>query len=708
MIQQVGSTNSPCTDVLHYDPGDMESPDFLNSVVASLRVSLMKNVPSLISIILLFSAVAVLPAPPRPEPVERAALFDQPMKRVERFRLQQMLLSSFSQKNFDAAQQIAIRLTDLDPDDPNGWYNLACVQAVSGQTQSALSSLKRSVEKGFRDITRLQTDKDLESLRVESMFAEILEIAMTPYVPDHPVIPFQPGEIKNSVALVTEQNTGWSNERMSLITYFDPAPRSPISRDQIIGTSAAEVLVNAWIREGTAAGHYGDLYDNRDRDHSNLNLTKFPMLAHVEYSPEASKAEADWGMRIGQAFEQPTFGNSSTAQVNTPFWRSNPRMLMHDDMLMKIAWSQFVNNQLYCYPEHNDFDTTHGDVYVANTPFWIISQGSSGSDQPFLEAIALTLAAFHPDVKKTLVDNHILIAVLQKILRQSQMSILTDEDYLSGSAHPVVFQSERLDPLRMVRMAHEMTHETIPPLVRLKVVEEDLGLPGKDYFHSGPAEKLFDTPSAISRVFRSTAFQRRMVIDASDSVDVAARPMTFRWVVLQGDTERVHIRPLDDAGTRAEVMIEWHERAAIPGLTGMDSNRVDVGVFAAVHIGSDNAISLPGFVSSFTLANEKRTYNEKRQIESVDYADPVISRRYVDPFIDIPKNWRDEYHYNKQNELLGWTRVMADQPPQEFSADGRLISKRDADKNPVAWQRVRYEPVQQSDGTVSLKQVTVE
>ena len=184
--------------------------------------------------------------------------------------------------------------------------------------------------------------------------------------------------------------------------------------------------------------------------------------------------------------------------------------------------------------------------------------------------------------------------------------------------------------------------------------------------------------------------------------------MTFRWVVLQGDTERIHIRPLDDAGTRAEVMIEWHERAAVPGLTGIDSNRVDIGVFAAVHTGSDKAISLPGFVSSFTLANEKRTYNEERQIESVDYADPVISRRYVDPFIDVPKNWRDEYHYNEQNELQGWTRFMADQPPQEFSADGRLISKRDADTNPIAWQRVRYEPVQQSDGTVSLKQVTTE
>ncbi len=38
----------------------------------------------------------------------------------------------------------------------------------------------------------------------------------------------------------------------------------------------------------------------------------------------------------------------------------------------------------------------YGDLYPTNTPYLIISQGSSGSDQPFMRAIPFTLAASAP------------------------------------------------------------------------------------------------------------------------------------------------------------------------------------------------------------------------------------------------------------------------------------------------------------------------
>ena len=166
-------------------------------------------------------------------------------------------------------------------------------------------------------------------------------------------------------------------------------------------------------------------------------------------------------------------------------------MVTHDDAFTKIVYNEFLNNQMYCYPEHNDFDPEHGDVYPANTPFWVISQGSSGSDQPFMEAISLTLAAFRPDVRQKLIESHWLMHVVQMLLRRSQKSVQTDDDYYSGKAHPVVFQSSELDPLRMVQMAHDLTVETLPAMVRIQVVEEDLGVLGRDYFHPSAAEKLF-------------------------------------------------------------------------------------------------------------------------------------------------------------------------------------------------------------------------
>jgi hypothetical protein len=662
----------------------------------------MRRIPVLTSIAVLVFTVAVPGMTNRDPPVERAALFDLPMKRIQQLKLQQLLLSSVAQKRLDIAGQIAEQLTHLDPDEPTVWYNLACLQAVSGQTQPALKNLNTAVQRGFRDLRQLEMDADLQSLRSEAAFAEILKAAKEPFVPKAAPV-FQPGRIANGVAMVTEQNTRWDNSRLSLMTSFEPLSPAD-SRTRIVGNSAAEVAVNGWLAEGTAAGHHGDLYDNRDRDHSNLNLAKFPQLVRVEYSRGASKADADWCIRSGQAFEQPTFGNSSTAQVGSPFWRSNPRMVMHDNLLMMLVYNQFVNNQMYCYPEHNDFDTTHGDVYPANTPFWVISQGSSGSDQPFLEAIALTLAAFRPEVKRTLVEKQMLMSTVQMLLRRSQKSVQTEEDYFSGKAHPVVFQSSELDPLRMVQLAHDLTLTSLPPVARLKVIREDLGTPGKDYFHPVPAERLFDTPAAIARVYRSTAFQRRMVVDAAESVDVNGSLLKFRWSVLQGDPNRVRIRPLNDTASRAEVTIEWHERTAIPGLDGMQTNRVDIGVFAI----SETATSLPAFVSSFTLANEKRIYNDQRLIESVDYGDAEVSRRYVDPVLDLPKNWRDEYHYDQSGALLGWTRTIPREAPQEFAADGRLVVRNDERGMPVDWREVRYEELSQNGQPSRLQQVVID
>jgi len=75
------------------------------------------------------------------------------------------------------------------------------------------------------------------------------------------------------------------------------------------------------------------------------------------------------------------------------------------------------------YPEHRDHDVGlngdgggYGDVYPTNTPYLIASQGSSGSDQPFMRAIPFTLAAFRPEVKKKLVETGLLMPTIQMIL----------------------------------------------------------------------------------------------------------------------------------------------------------------------------------------------------------------------------------------------------------------------------------------------------
>ncbi len=252
----------------------------------------------------------------------------------------------------------------------------------------------------------------------------------------------------------------------------------------------------------------------------------------------------------------------------------------------------------------------------------------------------------------------------------------------------------------MVQMAHDLQLDRLPPMIQLKVLEEDLGVPGRDYFHPGPGERLFDTPAAIARLYRTAASQRRMIVDASTSADLNRRPLSFRWVLLQGDPQRVSIRQLNSNGSRAEIIFRWHESHPVPGSPELMSNRVDVGVFAF----NGDWYSAPGFVTSFSLRNEKRNYDASQRIRSIDYAAPGSSPKYVDPLIDVSRNWRDEYHYTDDGQLVGWARRIPGQVQQQFHRDGTLIMDFDPHGRPLETRVVRYTASQTPRGTRRLVQ----
>jgi hypothetical protein len=236
----------------------------------------------------------------------------------------------------------------------------------------------------------------------------------------------------------------------------------------------------------------------------------------------------------------------------------------------------------------------------------------------------------------------------------------------------------------MVTKSHQLRPDSLPPLVRLKVIEEAPGRPGVDYFDVAPRERLCDTPAAIGRVFKTTQYYMRMVVSAEESGDLDGKPLTYHWSVLRGDADRIEIKRLNQAGSAAELTIPYHTRLAATESCPIESNRVDIGVF--VHNGDH--YSAPAFVSFFFLDNEQRTYDQQQRIMSVDYA-PAGRRTYVDPLIDLPKAWRDEYHYGQDGQLVGWTRIRGEQQEQ-FTAAGRLILKRDDQGQPTETAAVRY------------------
>lgn len=66
-------------------------------------------------------------------------------------------------------------LVGLIPENPTAQYNLACSQALLGQTQAALETLARAVECGYDDARFLAEDDDLVSLREDPRFQALLE-----------------------------------------------------------------------------------------------------------------------------------------------------------------------------------------------------------------------------------------------------------------------------------------------------------------------------------------------------------------------------------------------------------------------------------------------------------------------------------------------------------------------------------------------------
>ena len=414
--------------------------------------------------------------------------------------------------------------------------------------------------------------------------------------------------------------------------------------------------------QGRAGGLAGVVYDNRDRGHSHLDVRAFPQLTPVLYDESLRAADLDNGIAGPILFRAPVIGNSSTAVTSGPAPRSLGRLAMTVGPGPFRAWQGYASNHLYVYPAHRD----HGeiDLFPANWPYMVLSQGSSYSDRPFVEALLLTLASFSPETRGRLEASRLVAPTLQMILRRTQAGIYGRASYLSGAAHPTVFSHDRLQPERMAAMAGAMEPDDIPPLVVLRVEEET--------FHTRAgladlSERLFDTPAAIARIWRGWEVEKEMVVSAAGTRDPNGREVAFDWVLLRGDPEHVRITPLDDRGARARVVIGWHERRPVMLRAEQLGDRVDIGVFTrnGVH---DSA---PAFVSVSFPAHERRAFETgpdgMQRLAAVDY-DAIGRGQSFDSVLHWSAPWRDVFAHDARGRITGWTRHHAEGQREVFGA----------------------------------------
>lgn len=75
---------------------------------------------------------------------------------------------------FAEGLQIDKRLVGLRPHDPLAHYNLACSYALLKKPEQALKVLRRAVELGYRDFRYMREDRDLDSIRHDPRFRQLL------------------------------------------------------------------------------------------------------------------------------------------------------------------------------------------------------------------------------------------------------------------------------------------------------------------------------------------------------------------------------------------------------------------------------------------------------------------------------------------------------------------------------------------------------
>jgi hypothetical protein len=419
---------------------------------------------------------------------------------------------------------------------------------------------------------------------------------------------------------------------MTAIIFIGSTQAQVTTRNDGVG-----ILLNEWYRDGTAAGLASISYENRDGRHSMLESSLYPQVRVFEHSqttgPEKGPASI---LRM-----EPTVGNCSMAATAVS-GGSLPRFNMMDPAGGRFLMMQYLANNLFVYPEHQDHDIGangiggYGDLFPANTPAVLISQGSSGSDQPFVKAVLATIAAFPRETQRVLTQKRLLMPTVQAILRQCNRAVKTPEDYFTGAAHPVVFDSAILHEEKMVRMAQAMTPDMIPPIAQVEVVEESEPESGKHFFEVPKpiTHKLADARVSISRIFRGAMDDYVMVIHLGKSADLMGRPVQLRIQLLQGDPQAVRI---ESSGSQPYARLRFRWQPPFITREGIRSHRVDIGVFAS----NGMSISAPAIISLYMLPNERRFYNAQGRLAEIDYHTP-------NPDLGLPGS----------DEDLRWLRLM--------------------------------------------------
>ena len=464
-----------------------------------------------------------------------------------------------------------------------------------------------------------------------------------------------------------------------------PDPNSPIAKD--MSNDTTNFLINQYTL-GKAAGNEDDFYYNADNEHILIDISLHPQVERV--------------MSLPSYTTHTVVGINESTGINGLY--SNVSWLFMDNQnKADQAYSWVTSNQFKWYPSVRTFDVNepdHDDMMRANFFYLGTSVGKSGSERDEMMKLYYTLAAFKPEVKTVLKAEGLLMPTYQMISRRARVD--SNEEYLTGKAHPVAF-ADRDNSLAMVTLANQINLDDIPPMIQMEVIDETFQKSINSHFsESFTTEYLFTTKASIARSYRSEAQEKMMIVDLSESYDVNSRPLSYHFVVLQGDPDLIEIKLLNNEGSRAKITFKYHQRY-FADHTQRHSNRVEVGAF--VHNGA--YYSPPGFITSLSINKQLRKVDMQESKLSIEYINNAtraalygLSADSFNETADLSKSksWdKDEFYLNYSGHPIYFHRsevkyhfLISDQRylVKSFDNDGRpnLVREQFLSGDPVGFR----------------------
>ena len=560
-----------------------------------------------------------------------------------------------------AMGEICAAALKADPTDAVWQYNYACALADGPDSKAALDALEKAVQLGYRDAKGIAADQDFEKVNTLPRFKELVKLAEAtakdpvPGVPVPQVLEAQAGK----TVRMTESNLVWNAQ---------------------LGMYQALVKYDG-----------GDLYVNRDNNHSALRFGRYPGVARVDLPKKANQNWVNTGLPNTLYGGIPVFGNVSQGYHKPPIRRSMLRGAMtglfEGEYPLKRLAACYLDNQVWFIPAVWDFPGKDwagrpvgqgGDIYYpGQCPYTVTSVGASGTDLPFMEAVLNARAKMRPETLKAMREKRLVGPTTQWLLRRSHKLVKAPDDYLTWKAHPAAYNILDLDTNALNAAAAKLKPEELPPLAILRMVNTKVDpvpvfVPGRDYPDVQP-EPLYLTPCAIAIVLRAEPGRREFCFAAGVAPEF--KGAEFCWKVVHGDPKRVKVRGFSAAETPAKGFV----RVSVDRI-GLTTNRIDLACFARMKGKTD--WGAPSFVSFSTVAQESRTYGPDGRLVSIDYTNPD-KVPYVDGIIALPRQWKDEYRYGADGQLSEVVRTQAGAAPRTFSAE--------------AFRKLKYRPQPSKD-----------